>query len=96
MLSISVPASFRITSKETALQLYDHMETTIFVRTDDGLYLRIEPNRRIAIITRDEFRNSMSLQIPSDFDEDGSAAYHYREHINNWLSYNPDNLLSDK
>ena len=74
-----------ITSKETALEFYKGIRSTIIIPYNDTYSLRIEPDKHFSIIARESIKGETAWMIPSIVDDGGIRAYRYRKYINAYL-----------
>ena len=83
-------ADLRIRSKADALEFYEGVKSCTLIPVvephDPGFMIRVEPNRRISMISKQAIAEGKAWMLPSFHDEDGSIAYSYRKHINAYLA----------
>ena len=79
-------ANLRIRSKANALEFYDGVKHCMTIPYCDGYVIRVEPNKLIGVVSKEDIAKGRAWAVPNLKDEDGSIAYHYRKYINAWLA----------
>ena len=79
-------ADLRVTSKAKALEFYKGIKGVTLIPYYDELFIRVEPNHCISVVTKSEIKGGTAAFVPSMRDDTGAIAYRYRKHINAYLS----------
>ena len=85
-MQISVfPASLRVTSREKALEFYGCIKHCVLIPYSEDMVIRVEPNRLIGFVSKEDLQKGVAMFVPNLSDEDGKIAYENRKYINAWL-----------